>query len=95
MVATGRADFGTVGADEVITARARGADVVALFAVFKRRPRASWCTLHGKLQKLKTFFIRARSGSKLGSPTPLLKKKFSWNGVKIVPYDGGVAHFLA
>src|SRR4051812_22234999 len=29
MVATGRADFGTVGADELITARARGADVVA------------------------------------------------------------------
>jgi NitT/TauT family transport system substrate-binding protein len=24
-----------------------------------------------------------------------LKKKFTWDGVKVVPYDGGVAHFLA
>ncbi len=39
MVATGRADFGTVGADELITARARGADVVALFAVFQTSPQ--------------------------------------------------------
>src|SRR5829696_1712740 len=29
MVATGRAHFGTIGGDELLTARARGADVVA------------------------------------------------------------------
>src|SRR3954451_3133893 len=31
MVATGRADFGTVGGDELVNARSRGADVVAIF----------------------------------------------------------------
>src|SRR5258706_16353205 len=39
MVATGRADFGTAGADEVITARARGADIVAVFATFQTSPQ--------------------------------------------------------
>ena len=24
-----------------------------------------------------------------------MKKKFAWDGVKVVPYDGGVAHFLS
>jgi NitT/TauT family transport system substrate-binding protein len=96
MVATGRADFGTVGADEVITARARGADVVALFAVFQTSPQGIMVHASRRLQKLEDAF---RSGT-LGLETGLayaayLKKKFSWDGVKIVPYDGGVAHFLA
>src|SRR5690242_9160660 len=34
MVATGRADFGTVTADDLIMARSRGADLVAVFATF-------------------------------------------------------------
>ncbi len=38
MVATGRADFGTVSADELILARARGGDVVAVFATFQTAP---------------------------------------------------------
>src|SRR5882724_1298576 len=96
MVATGRADFGTVGADEVITARARGADVVALFAVFQTSPQGIMVHASRKLQKLEDVF---RSGT-LGLETGLayaayLKKKFPWDGVKIVPYDGGVAHFLS
>src|SRR6266567_2330608 len=39
MVATGRVDFGTVGGDELVTARARGADVVAVFATFQTSPQ--------------------------------------------------------
>jgi NitT/TauT family transport system substrate-binding protein len=96
MVATGRADFGTVGADEVITARARGADVVALFAVFQTSPQGIMVHASRKLAKLEDAF---RSGT-LALETGLayaayLKKKFAWDGVKVVPYDGGVAHFLA
>ena len=96
MVATGRADFGTVGGDELITARARGADVVALFAVFQTSPQGIMVHASRKLRKLEEAF---RSGT-LALETGLayaayLKQKFSWDGVKIVPYDGGVAHFLA
>lgn len=96
MVATGRADFGTVGADEVITARARGADVVALFAVFQTSPQGIMVHASRKLQKLEDAFHSGTLGLETGlAYAAYLKKKFSWEGVKVVPYDGGVAHFLA
>lgn len=96
MVATGRAEFGTVGADELITARARGADVVALFAVFQTSPQGIMVHASRKLQKLEDAFHSGTLGLEMGlAYASYLKKKFPWDGVKIVPYDGGVAHFLA
>jgi NitT/TauT family transport system substrate-binding protein len=96
MVATGRADFGTVGADELITARARGADVVALFAVFQTSPQGIMVHASRKLQKLEDAFHSGTLALETGPAyVSYLKKKFSWDGVKVVPYDGGVAHFLA
>src|SRR6185312_6852341 len=38
MVATGKADFGVAGADEVLIARAHGADILPVFAVFPKSP---------------------------------------------------------
>jgi NitT/TauT family transport system substrate-binding protein len=96
MVATGRADFGTVGADELITARARGADVVALFAVFQTSPQGIMVHASRKLKKLEDAFHSGTLALETGPAyVSYLKKKFSWDGVKVVPYDGGVAHFLA
>jgi NitT/TauT family transport system substrate-binding protein len=96
MVATGRADFGTVGADEVITARARGADIVALFAVFQTSPQGIMVHASRKLQKLEDVFHSGTLALETGlAYAAFLKKTFNWDGVKIVPYDGGVAHFLA
>ena len=40
MVASGQFDFGIASADEVIISRARGSDVVALFAVYQTSPQA-------------------------------------------------------
>jgi NitT/TauT family transport system substrate-binding protein len=96
MVATGRADFGTVGADELLTARARGADLVALFAVFQTSPQGIMVHASRKLQKLEDAFHSGTLALETGKAyAAYLKKKFSWDGVKVVPYDGGVAHFLA
>jgi NitT/TauT family transport system substrate-binding protein len=96
MVATGRADFGTVGADELIAARARGANVVALFAVFQTSPQGIMVHASRKLQKLADVFHSGTLALETGlAYAVFLKKKFVWDGVKIVPYDGGVAHFLA
>jgi len=96
MVATGRADFGTVGADELITARARGADVLALFAVFQTSPQGIMVHASRKLAKLEDAFHSGTLALETGlAYAAYLKKKFSWDGVKVVPYDGGVAHFLA
>jgi NitT/TauT family transport system substrate-binding protein len=96
LVATGRADFGTVGADEVITARARSADVVALFAVFQTSPQGIMVHASRKLQKLDDAFHSGTLALETGlAYAAFLKKKFNWDGVKVVPYDGGVAHFLS
>ena len=96
MVATGRADFGTVGADELLTARARGADLVALFAVFQTSPQGIMVHASRKLQKLEEAFHSGTIALETGKAyAAYLKKKFAWDGVKVVPYDGGVAHFLA
>ena len=95
MVATGRADFGTVGADELLTARARGADLVALFAVFQTSPQGIMVHASRKLQKLEDAFRSGTLALETGKAyAAYLKQKFSWEGVKVVPYDGGVAHFL-
>jgi NitT/TauT family transport system substrate-binding protein len=95
-VAMGRVEFGTAGADGLLTARARGADVVAVFASFQTSPQGIMVHAARKLDKLEDVF---RSGT-LALETGLayatyLKNQFSFQGVKIVPYDGGVAHFLA
>src|SRR6204780_1869405 len=39
MVGAGSAEFGVVSADELVIARSRGNDVVALFAVFQNNPQ--------------------------------------------------------
>jgi NitT/TauT family transport system substrate-binding protein len=96
MVATGRADFGTVGADELVTARARGADVVAVFATFQTSPQGIMVHASRQLEALRDVF---QSGTLAIEPglayAAYLKNLYPWEGVKIVPYDGGVARFLA
>jgi NitT/TauT family transport system substrate-binding protein len=96
MVATSRADFGTIGGDELVTARSRGADVVALFATFQTSPQGIMVHASRKLNGLRDVF---RSGTLAVEPglayAAYLKKQFPWDGVRIVPYDGGVARFLA
>src|SRR5271170_5228300 len=39
MIGAGSAEFGIVAADEILVARARGNDVVALFAAFQNNPQ--------------------------------------------------------
>jgi len=95
MVATGRAHFGTIGADELLTARAHGADVVAVFATFQTSPQGIMVHASRNLTNIAEVF---QSGTLAIEPgmayATYLKAKFAWDGVQIVPYDGGVARFL-
>jgi NitT/TauT family transport system substrate-binding protein len=96
MVATGRAHFGTIGADELLTARARGANVVAVFATFQTSPQGIMVHASRKLASIADVFRSGTLAIEPGMPyTAYLKQKFSWDGVQVVPYDGGVARFLA
>jgi NitT/TauT family transport system substrate-binding protein len=95
MVATGRAQLGVVGADEVITARARGADVVPIFAAFQTSPQG--IMTHAS-RGAKTLADVLRAGTLAIEPglpyAAFLKKKYGAFGATVVPYDGGVARFM-
>lgn len=94
-VATGRVPFAIANADQVLTGRAAGADVVAVFAPLQMSPR---CILvHEKsgirsfddLKKAKKLAINSNSTFAI-----YMKKKVSLEGCTIVAYPGNVAQFL-
>ena len=95
MVATGKAELGVAGADEVLIARARGADVLPVFAVFQTSPQG--IMVHAA-RGAKTLVEALSSGTLAIEPglpyAVFLKKKYGFDKVKVVPYDGGVARFL-
>jgi len=98
MVGAGSAEFGVVSADELVVARSRGNDVVALFAVFQNNPQGIMVHASRKLTSLGDLF---KSGGTLalqrGLPyARLLEKKYGFDKVKIVPSPGGdISAFLA
>lgn len=95
-VASGQVDFGTTGADAVLTARARGVDVVPLFAVYQTSPNAIMAHASRGATTLAQVFSSGTVAMEPGLAYALfLKKKYGFDKVKIVPYDGGIARFLA
>ena len=95
MVAAGRADFGVVGADEVINARTRGADIVAVFATFQTSPQAIMAHASRGVKSMADVFSGGTLAIDPGVPyAAFLRKKYGFQNVKVVPYDGGVARFV-
>lgn len=96
MVATGKAEFGVTGGDEILLARSRGADLVPIFAVYQKSPQA---IMTHAARGAKTLGDVLSSGTVAIEPglsyALFLKKKYGFDKVTIVPYDGGVARFLA
>lgn len=98
MIAAGQFDFGIASADEVVVSRARGSDIVALFAVYQTNPQAILTHAERAFESLADVF---RSGGTIAMQKGLpyavfLTRKYS-NGMKssIVPYLGGISNFLA
>jgi NitT/TauT family transport system substrate-binding protein len=95
MVASGQVQFGIAGADEVITARARGADVAAVFATFQTSPQGVMVHAGRGYKSLGEALKSGTLAIEPGLPyAAFLKKKYGGFGARIVPYDGGVARFL-
>ncbi len=97
MVAAGRADFGIASGDEILIARSRGADVVALFAVFQKNPQAIMVRDERPHKTLGEVFAAPGSiALNLGLPyVAFLQTRFKNIKAKLVPYAGGVASFLS
>ena len=96
MVATGRAAFGIAGADEVLMARAKGADVVPIFAIYQTSPQGLMAHASRGAKGVGDLLRDGTLAIEPGLPyAKFLEKKHGPFGAKVVPYDGGVARFLA
>jgi NitT/TauT family transport system substrate-binding protein len=96
MVAARRADFGVIGADELITARTRGADVIPIFATFQTFPQAIMVHASRGAKSLSDVLASGTVAMDPGVPyAAFLRKKYPAAKAKFVPYDGGVARFVS
>lgn len=95
MVANGQSDFGVAGADEVIIARARGADVIPVFATYQTFPQGIMVHASRGANSMADVFQSGTLAIEPGTAyAAYLKKKYGFDKVKVVPYDGGVARFV-
>jgi len=96
MVANSKVSFGIAAADEVVIAQARGADVIALFAVYQINPQGIMVHPERGFKSIADVFNSPGTlAIQNGSPhTLFLQSKFRNYKVKLVPYAGGVATFL-
>lgn len=97
MVAAGTADFGIASADEVVMARARGVDVVAVFATYQTCPQGLMAHASRGFTKLADVF--ASPGTVAMEPglpyAKFLEQKYGGAKVKVVPYNYSMAPFLS
>lgn len=97
MLAAGKIDYGIVSADEVVISRSNGSDVVAVFAAFQTNPQGIMAHAERGFKTMSDVF---KNDGTLAMQRGLayseyLVKKFGEPKVKIVPYLGGIANFLA
>ncbi len=96
LVATGRTEFATSSADQVLIARQQNADVIAIFAVYQTFPQGIMVHQPRGFTTIKDVFthdgvLLAEDNSWLH----FLQKKFAPVRVKMTDYNGGIAEFLA
>jgi NitT/TauT family transport system substrate-binding protein len=97
MVAAGQVEFGIIAADELITARAKGIDLVGLFAVYQTNPQGIMAHAARNFSSIADVF--AGEGTLAVQPglayVKFLEAKYPGHKVKIVPYDYSIVQFMA
>jgi len=96
LVASGQTEFATAAADEVLIARARGADIVAVFAVYQTSPQGIMVHHSRGFSSIEDVFTHP--GVLAAEDSTWLKYllgKFKSPNVTITSYSSGVAVFLA
>ncbi|HPK03732.1 MAG TPA: ABC transporter substrate-binding protein, partial [Candidatus Sumerlaeota bacterium] len=94
LVVTGQADYAVCNADDVLLARAQGADVVALMAPLQVSPRCIMVHADSaieRLEDLRDVTLAMNAGKPFAA---WLQARVPLDGVQVVPYSGGVAPFL-
>jgi len=97
MTASGRVTFGVAAADEVVSLRAKGADVVAVFATYQTSPQAIMVRADRAVDGIPALL--AQGGTLIAQPglayLKHLKRAYGLERTRIVPYgSGALAQFL-
>src|SRR4051812_11881598 len=96
MIGAGSAEFGIVSADELVLARSKGNDVVALFAVFQDCPQGIMVHASRNLKSIGDMVKDGTLAIQRGLPyARILEKMYGFDKVKVVPSPGGdISAFL-
>lgn len=90
MVGAGSAEYGISSADELIVARARGNDVVAVFAAFQNNPLGIMAHASRHAESIGDVLKGGTLALQRGLPyARMLEKKYGFDKVKVVPSPGG------
>lgn len=96
MVQAGKVELGIAAADEVVIARDRGSDVVAVFATYQSNPQG--VMVHAARGAASLADVFAGGGTLAVEPgLPYVKwfeKRYDLSKMKVVPYGYSVAPFL-
>jgi len=94
-VATGAATFGVENADVLLLARSEEAAVKAVMAPIQKHPRCIMVHEESGIKSLRELRDVTLAMNAGGAFSHYLKKHVPLTGVKIVPYPGNVARFVA
>ena len=93
-VATGQVEFGLTNADGVITARAAGAPIVALFAPYQINPRCLVVHESTGITTIEQIADVTLALSQRPAFSHFLRRRYAFRNVTVVPYHGSVTPFL-
>jgi NitT/TauT family transport system substrate-binding protein len=97
MVASGTCELGVLSADQILTTRSQGGDVVGVFATFTENPTAVMVHEASAAQSLKDVWTMGLTlTTEPGLPwVQLMNAQYGTDKVKIVANTGGVGAFMA
>jgi len=97
MTAVGKVTFGIAAADEVVTMREKGADLVSVFTIYQTSPQGLMVHPDRPVRSLEQ--LAKAGGTMVVQPglayVKFLKRAYGLRDVKLVPYQGGVSQFLS
>jgi NitT/TauT family transport system substrate-binding protein len=98
MVDSGQAAFAVASADEVVIARDRGTDVVAVFATYQTNPQGIMVHASRGLDSLAALFASPEGGTLAVEPglpyVKYLDAHYDLSRFRLVPYGYSIAPFL-
>lgn len=98
MVATGKVPFAIASGDEIIRARLKDADLVALFAVYQTNPHALMVHASSGVTSLEEIFTSGKVkkvAMESGLPyVHFVKKKYGFDKLEVIQHGGNLSLFL-